>query len=149
MLETDGGHPRSTVHKLVGEERVITDHIDLVGIRKVNHIVNSDILIEQPSVCVIVMILAVEEITAAALGVEIPKQYTKATLGKKAGQVDRSSGFSNASFDVIDGNLFQKLNLITKAPIVQIILSFLLLRECSSVIVVSKSPPDCRKASHI
>jgi hypothetical protein len=64
--------------------------------------------------CMIIMVLAVEEITAAALRVQIPKQHAKTTLGQEAGQVDRSSGFSNASLDVINCNLFQKLKLMTK-----------------------------------
>jgi hypothetical protein len=63
---------------------------------------------------IIVAILTVEEITAASLRVKIPKQNTKTALSEQAGQVNRSSGFANAPFDIIDGNLFQKLNLITK-----------------------------------
>jgi len=64
--------------------------------------------------CMIVVILTVEEKTAAALRVKVPKQYTKAAFGQVAGQVDRSSGFSDASLDIIYGDLFQKLKLITK-----------------------------------
>lgn len=64
--------------------------------------------------CIIVMILTVEKVTAASLWVKIPKQYTETTLGQETGKVDRSSGFSDTSFDIIDGNFFQKLNLMTK-----------------------------------
>ena len=63
---------------------------------------------------VIVLILLVEEETAATLRVQIPKQYTKTALGQKAGQVNRSCGFSNASLNIINRDFFQNLKLITK-----------------------------------
>jgi hypothetical protein len=64
--------------------------------------------------CVIIVILPVEKKAAAPLRVKIPEQDTETTLGQVTGQVDRSSGFSNASLDVIYGDLFQKLKLMTK-----------------------------------
>jgi len=64
--------------------------------------------------CMIIMILPVEEKTAAALRVKIPEQNAQTALGQVTGQVDRSSGFSNASLDIIYGDLFQKLKLMTK-----------------------------------
>jgi len=64
--------------------------------------------------CMIVMILPVEEKTAASLRVKIPEQNAETTLGQVTGQVNRSSGFSNASLDIIYGDLFQKLKLMTK-----------------------------------
>ena len=62
----------------------------------------------------IIMILPVEEKAAASLRVEIPEQDTKTSLGQETGQVNRSCGFSNASLDIINGDLFQKLKLMTK-----------------------------------
>jgi hypothetical protein len=62
----------------------------------------------------IIMILPVEEKAAAPLRVKIPEQDTETTLGQVTGQVNRSSGFSNASLDIINGDLFQKLKLMTK-----------------------------------
>ena len=38
--------------------------------------------------CIVVTILPVEEETAATLRIQVPKQYTKATLGKETGQID-------------------------------------------------------------
>ena len=64
--------------------------------------------------CVIVMILAVEEITAASLGVQVPKHYTKTAFGQEASQVYGCSSFTNAPFDIINGDFFQKVKLITK-----------------------------------
>jgi hypothetical protein len=62
----------------------------------------------------IVMILPVEKVAAATLRVKIPKQYAKSTPGQETGQVNRSSGFSDTSLDIIDCDLFQKLKLMTK-----------------------------------
>jgi hypothetical protein len=65
--------------------------------------------------CIIIMVLPAEEEAAAALRIKVPKQYTQTALGQEAGQVDGCCGFSNATFDIVYGNLFQKLNLITKS----------------------------------
>jgi hypothetical protein len=78
-----------------------------------DHIINSDVFIKQPAMCMIVLILPVKEETAASLGVHIPKQNTKSAFGQETGQVNRSCGFSNASLYVIYGNLFQNLKLFT------------------------------------
>ena len=64
--------------------------------------------------CIIIMVLTVEEIAAPALWVEVPKQDAKTILCQKARQVDRSSGLPNATFDIINRNFFQRLKLITK-----------------------------------
>jgi hypothetical protein len=86
-----------------------------------DHIIDRDILVEQPGMRIIIMILAVEEVTAAALRVEVPEQDAETAPGEKAGQVDGSGGFANASLDVIDGNLFQELKLITKITIAMVL----------------------------
>lgn len=62
----------------------------------------------------IIVILAVEKITAAALRVEVPKQNTETAPGQEAGQVDRGRGFANTTFDIINCNLFQERKLVTK-----------------------------------
>ena len=63
---------------------------------------------------VVVVILVVKKETAAALRVQVPKHNTKTAFGQEAGKVDGCSGFANAPFDVINGDLFQKVKLITK-----------------------------------
>ena len=102
------------VHELVGKQCIITYYINLVALSRVNDIVNGNIPVKQPAMCIIIMVLPVEEETAATLRIQVPKQYTKTTLGQEAGQVDGCGGFSYASLNVIYGNLFQKLNLITR-----------------------------------
>ncbi len=64
--------------------------------------------------CIVVTILPVEKETAATLRVQIPEQYTKATTGQVASQVNGCGTFADTTFDTINSNLFQKLNLITK-----------------------------------
>ena len=64
--------------------------------------------------CIIITILPVEEEAAATLRIQVPKQYTKATLGEEAGEVDWSCGFSDAPLDIVYSYLFQKLKLMTK-----------------------------------
>ena len=63
---------------------------------------------------IIILMLPVEKETAAALRVQVPKQHAKTATGKVASQVDGCSSFANTSFDIINGNLFQKLKLMTK-----------------------------------
>ena len=115
ISKIDSGHPRSMVHELVGKQCIITYYINLVTLGRVNDIVNGNIPVKQTAMCIIIMILPAEEETASTLRVKVPKQYTKPTLSQEAGQVDGCCGFSNASFNTIYGNLFQKLNLITIA----------------------------------
>ena len=67
--------------------------------------------------CIIIMVLAVEEITAATLRIQIPKQYTKAIFGQHASQVYRSGGFANTALDIINSNFFQAFNLQKKLRI--------------------------------
>ena len=64
---------------------------------------------------IIIMILPVEEETAAPLWIKVPKQDTQATFGQEAGQVYGCCGFSNASLDIVYGNLFQNLKLVPKS----------------------------------
>jgi hypothetical protein len=63
---------------------------------------------------IVIAILPTEEITTAALGIKVPEQYAQAPAGKKTGKVYGCSGFSNASFNVVYGDLFQNLKLLTK-----------------------------------
>ena len=63
---------------------------------------------------IIITILPVEEETAATLRIQVPEQNTKTAFCQETGKVDWSCGFSNATFNIIYGNLFQKLNLMTK-----------------------------------
>ena len=97
--------------------RIITYYINLVTISSMNNIINSNIPVKQPGMGMIIMVLTVEKIAAATLRVQVPKQYAKATPGQETGQVDRSSGFSDASLDIINGNLFQALKLMTKTQL--------------------------------
>ena len=64
--------------------------------------------------CIGITILPVEEETAATLRIKVPEQYAETTFGQEAGQVYGCCGFSNASLDIVYGNLFQDLNLMTK-----------------------------------
>ena len=61
-----------------------------------------------------ILILPVEEETAATLWVKVPKQNAQAAFGKETGKVNGCCGFTNATFDIIYGNLFQNLKLISK-----------------------------------
>jgi hypothetical protein len=63
---------------------------------------------------VVITILPTEEITTASLRIEVPKQDAQAPAGKKTSKVYGCSGFSNASFNVVYGDLFQNLKLLTK-----------------------------------
>jgi len=64
--------------------------------------------------CVDVMILAVEEEAAASLRIKVPQQYAQTTFCQETGEVYGSSGLANATFDVIYGDLFQNLKLVSK-----------------------------------
>jgi hypothetical protein len=64
--------------------------------------------------CIVVMILSVEEEAAASLWVQVPKQHAEAALSQEAGEINRSGGFAYAAFNVIYCNLFQSLKLRTK-----------------------------------
>lgn len=76
------------VHKLVRKQGIITYYINLVTLGRVNDIVNGNIPVKQPAMCIIVTILPVEEETAAALRIKVPKQYTKTALSQETGEVD-------------------------------------------------------------
>ena len=61
------------------------------------------------------MILTIEEETAATLWIKIPKENAEPAFGQEASQVYGCCGFSNASLDIVYGDLFQNLKLITKS----------------------------------
>ncbi len=62
-----------------------------------------------------ITILPVKEETTATLRIKVPKQNAKTAFGQETGQVNGCSGFSNASLDIVYGNLFQNLNVIPKS----------------------------------
>ena len=64
---------------------------------------------------VIIVILTIEEEAASTLWIKVPKEDAKTTFGQEAGQVYGCCGFSNASLDIVYGDLFQNLKLITKS----------------------------------
>jgi hypothetical protein len=55
------------------------------------------------------MILPIEEEAAAALGIKVPQEDAEAAFGQEAGQVYGCCRFSNASLDIVYGDLFQKI----------------------------------------
>ena len=61
------------------------------------------------------MILTIEKETAATLWIKVPEEDAESAFGQEAGQVYGCCGFSNASLDIVYGNLFQNLKLITKS----------------------------------
>src|SRR5688572_26206924 len=82
ICKIDSGHPRSLIHKLVGEQGIITDYVYVVVICRMDNIVNSNIPVKQPGMSIGVMVLAVEEITAATLRIKVPKHHTEAVLSQ-------------------------------------------------------------------
>jgi hypothetical protein len=60
------------------------------------------------------MILPVEEKATASLRIKVPQQYTKTAFCQETSQVNGCSGLAYTTFDIIYGNLFQELKLITK-----------------------------------
>ena len=56
-----------------------------------------------------ILILTIEEETAATLRVKVPKQNAQPAFGKETSKVNGCCGFTNATFDVIYGDLFQKI----------------------------------------
>ena len=64
--------------------------------------------------CVDVMILAVEEKAAASLRIKVPQQHAQTAFCQETGQVNGCGGFAYATFDIIYGDLFQKLKLVSK-----------------------------------
>ena len=64
--------------------------------------------------CIVVVILAIKKEAAASLRVEVPEQYAKTALGQEACEIYGCGGFANASLDIINGDLFQRLKLVTK-----------------------------------
>ena len=76
-------------------------------------IVNSNVAIKQPAMRIQVLILTVEEETAATLRVKVPKQNAQPAFGKETSKVYGCCGLTDATFDVIYGDLFQKLKLVS------------------------------------
>ena len=72
-------------------------------------IVNSNVPVKQAAMCIVISVLSAEEETTASLRIKIPKQHAFPFFSKKAGQVYGCCGFSNASLDVVYGDLFQKI----------------------------------------
>jgi len=64
--------------------------------------------------CICIMILMIEEKATAALRIKVPQQYTKTAFCQETSQINGCRGLAYATFDIIYGNLFQKLKLITK-----------------------------------
>ena len=64
--------------------------------------------------CICIMILPVEEEATASLRIKVPQQYTKTAFCQETSQVNGCSGLAYTTFDIIYGNLFQELKLITK-----------------------------------
>jgi hypothetical protein len=79
-----------------------------------NHIIDSDVPVEQAPMCIIIIVLPVEKEAAATLRVHIPKQNAESATGEVTGQVYGCSGLTYATLDIIYSNLFQNLKLITK-----------------------------------
>ena len=113
IVEIDRGYLGRLVHELIGKQSVVAYHINMIAVGRMDHIIDGNIAVEQAGVRITIVVLAVEKVAAAPLRVQVPKQHAQATTGQVAGQVYGCGGFSNASLDVIDGYLFQKLNLPT------------------------------------
>lgn len=60
-------------HELIGKQRIITDDIYLVTGSRMNNIINSNVPVKQPAMRIDIMILMIEEETAAALWVKVPE----------------------------------------------------------------------------
>ena len=97
------------VHELVRKVSIITDHIDLVTFCRMDHVINSDVFFKEAAVCMIIAVLPAEEKTTAPLRVEVPKQNTQASFCKKAGKIYGCGGLSNASLNIVYGDLFQRI----------------------------------------
>ena len=74
VREINFGHPGGMIHELIRKERIITDHIDLVALGRMDHIINSNVFVEEAGMCIVVSILPAEEETTAPLRIEVPKQ---------------------------------------------------------------------------
>jgi len=97
------------IHELVRKITIIADYIDLVTLCGMDHIINGNVFFKQATMCMVVAILSAEEKTAAPLGIEVPKKNAQTSFSKKAGQIYGCGGFSNASLDIVYGDLFQRI----------------------------------------
>ena len=64
--------------------------------------------------CICIMILTIEEKATPPLRIKVPQQNTKTAFCQETSQVNGCGGLAYTAFDIIYGNLFQKLKLITK-----------------------------------
>lgn len=110
VWEIDSRQFRSMVDELVRKKCIITDHIDLVTFCGMDHVIDSNVVFKQAAMCKIIAILPAEEKTTASLGIEVPKQDAQASFCKKAGKIYGCGGFSNASLDIVYGDLFQRIS---------------------------------------
>ena len=67
--------------------------------------------------CICIMILTIEEKATAPLWIKIPQQHTKTGFCQETSQVNGGGGLSHAALDIIYGNLFQKLKLLSKVGV--------------------------------
>ena len=95
--------------------------------------------------CVDVMILAVEEEAAASLRIKVPQQYAETAFCQETSQVNGRSGLAYATFDIIYGDLFQKLKLVSKVGLLYRLQEFLSTFAGSPVAVVGTKPVSYRK----
>jgi len=109
IREIDSRHFGCMVHKLVGKKSVITDHVDLVTLGRMDHVIDGNVFFEQAAMSMVIAILPAEEKTTASLRIEVPEQNAHASLSKKAGKIYGCGGFSNASLDIVYGNFFQRI----------------------------------------
>jgi len=64
------------IHELVRKESVVTDHVNLVTLCRMDHIINSNVFFKKAAMRIVIAILPAEEKTTASLGIEVPKQNT-------------------------------------------------------------------------
>jgi hypothetical protein len=62
------------IHELVRKERIIADHIDLVTLGGMDHVIDSNVFLKQAAMCKVVTVLPSKEKTTASLGIKVPKQ---------------------------------------------------------------------------
>lgn len=130
------------VHILVRKQCIIAYYIDLVTVGGMNYIVYRDIPVKQSAVCIIIIVLTVEEETRTTLGIQVPKQHAQAATGEVTGQVYGCGCFANASFDIIDSNFFQRNKTSHKTGIAIKIDEYFNTSRGLKVIIVSKKARD-------
>src|SRR6185503_17814144 len=147
VTKAQRGHPRSMCHKLIGKQGIVTDNVYLVTRCRMNDVINGNIPVEQSAMCVDVMILAVEEEAAASLRIKVPQQYAETAFCQETSQVNGCSGLAYATFDIIYGELFQKLKLVSKVGLLYRLQEFLSTFAGSPVALQVKRRQRYRKDS--